>query len=321
MDPITEPLAPLLGSAFPPSGLTREQRALIAGLQRVLDAEIAPRAAGHDAKGRYPSDSVAALKRSGFLKAVVPAAFGGLGVPHRVSLEAQVRLGAAEFGARPDLQDPRRADPRDLRLCARRPAPAPRARRAGGERHSRPRGRRTRPQGRRSPDDDRAAAPRRRLPRQRDQDLHDRRRGSRSHRGLGVQPAGRRRRRESAARRAMQPRRRRHAGRDDPPRLGRARPARDRFGNDRLRQCRDRSRLAGEPAGRSLAAPRLAALPGGFRGGAGRASGSRRSARRRASFRPRAGRGRRRASTMRRTIPMCAGSSANSSPISRRPMR
>jgi alkylation response protein AidB-like acyl-CoA dehydrogenase len=96
MDPITEPLAPLLGSAFPPSGLTREQRALIAGLQRALDAEIAPRAAGHDARGRYPSDSVAALKRSGFLKAVVPAAFGGLGVPHRVSLEAQVRLGAAD---------------------------------------------------------------------------------------------------------------------------------------------------------------------------------------------------------------------------------
>ncbi|WP_210254872.1 acyl-CoA dehydrogenase family protein [Methylocapsa sp. S129] len=73
-----------------------EHRRLVAELQSVLDAEIAPLAVENDARGRYPTASIAALKRSGFLKAVVPTAYGGLGVPHRVSLEAQVRLGAAD---------------------------------------------------------------------------------------------------------------------------------------------------------------------------------------------------------------------------------
>ena len=92
----TESLSPLLGAAFPPNGLAPEHRRLIAALQATIDAEIAPRAAENDARGRYPTASIAALKRTGFLKTMVPAAFGGLGVPHRVSLEAQVRLGAAD---------------------------------------------------------------------------------------------------------------------------------------------------------------------------------------------------------------------------------
>ena len=92
----TESLSPLLGSAFPPNGLAPEHRRLIAGLQAAIDAEIAPRAAENDARGRYPTASIAALKRTGFLKTMVPAAYGGHGVPHRVSLEAQVRLGAAD---------------------------------------------------------------------------------------------------------------------------------------------------------------------------------------------------------------------------------
>ena len=96
MDALAEPLSPLLGSAFPPNGLAAGHQRLVARLQGALDAEIAPLAADNDTRGRYPTASIAALKRTGFLKAVIPAAYGGLGVPHRVSLEAQVRLGAAD---------------------------------------------------------------------------------------------------------------------------------------------------------------------------------------------------------------------------------
>jgi alkylation response protein AidB-like acyl-CoA dehydrogenase len=86
----------LLGSAFPPNGLSGEHRLTIAKLQSAIDEGIAPLAAENDVKGRYPTASIAALKRSGILKACVPAEYGGPGVPHRVSLEAQVRLAVAD---------------------------------------------------------------------------------------------------------------------------------------------------------------------------------------------------------------------------------
>src|SRR5947209_8362351 len=89
-------LAPLLGRSFPPSGIAAEHIPLLLRLQSLIDHEIAPQAGENDARGRYPTASIASLKRSGFLKAVVPAAFGGQSVPHRVSLEAQVRIAIAD---------------------------------------------------------------------------------------------------------------------------------------------------------------------------------------------------------------------------------
>jgi alkylation response protein AidB-like acyl-CoA dehydrogenase len=89
-------LPPLLGAAFPPPMLTADEEALMARLQTVIDDEIAPAAAEADRLGRYPTSSIAALKRSGVLHAAVPAALGGRGASHRFSLEAQVRLGAAD---------------------------------------------------------------------------------------------------------------------------------------------------------------------------------------------------------------------------------
>jgi alkylation response protein AidB-like acyl-CoA dehydrogenase len=89
-------LTPLLGAAFPVPALPADELHALARLQDVIDAEIAPNAAAADAAGRYPTASVAALKRSGILTTGVPSAFGGLGASHHVSLEAQVRLGAAD---------------------------------------------------------------------------------------------------------------------------------------------------------------------------------------------------------------------------------
>ena len=46
--------------------------------------------------------SIAALKRSGVLKSVVPVAFGGRAVPHRVSMEAQLRIAGVRDRPRRD---------------------------------------------------------------------------------------------------------------------------------------------------------------------------------------------------------------------------
>ena len=89
-------LPPLLHSAFPPSGVPEAFVPHLIALQKVLDEEIEPAAAEVDARGRYPAAAVEALKRSGILKTAVPVAFGGAGAPHRVSLEAQVRIAIAD---------------------------------------------------------------------------------------------------------------------------------------------------------------------------------------------------------------------------------
>ena len=86
---------PLLRKAFPPNGLPARENETLIVLDRLIDSDVAPTAAAHDEKGRYPTSSVAALKRSGVLKTSVPAAYGGPGFSSRFSLEAQVRLGIA----------------------------------------------------------------------------------------------------------------------------------------------------------------------------------------------------------------------------------
>jgi alkylation response protein AidB-like acyl-CoA dehydrogenase len=87
---------PILRKAFPPNGLSARENAALATLDRIIEAEIAPQAAAHDQRGRYPTSAIAALKRSGVLKTAVPAAYGGPGFSTRFSLEAQVRLSIAD---------------------------------------------------------------------------------------------------------------------------------------------------------------------------------------------------------------------------------
>jgi len=89
-------LPPLLRNAFPPSGLGPGEEAWIARLQPTLDAEIAPAAAANDARGRYPTESVAALKRTGILQTSVPACLGGPGFGLRFSAEVQARIAVAD---------------------------------------------------------------------------------------------------------------------------------------------------------------------------------------------------------------------------------
>src|SRR5262249_20676185 len=96
MDSSVKALRPLLDRAFPLNGIAAVHIEHLIRLQDILDGEIAPQAAEHDVTGRYPTASIAAIKRSGILKTMVPKRYGGEAVPHRVSLETQVRIAAAD---------------------------------------------------------------------------------------------------------------------------------------------------------------------------------------------------------------------------------
>src|SRR3981081_3929542 len=93
-------LPPLLGKAFPHNRVEAEDLACLASFQPILDTEIAPLAAEHDVVGRYPTRAISALKRSGVLQTSIPKNLGGRGFSHRFSLEAQLRLGTADWAAR-----------------------------------------------------------------------------------------------------------------------------------------------------------------------------------------------------------------------------
>jgi alkylation response protein AidB-like acyl-CoA dehydrogenase len=87
---------PLLEKVLPPSGLSAAENLALVRLQQVIDEEIAPNAATHDRRGRYPTESIAALRRSGILATAVPRALGGPGFSQRFPLEVQVRLAAVD---------------------------------------------------------------------------------------------------------------------------------------------------------------------------------------------------------------------------------
>ncbi|HEU4658360.1 MAG TPA: acyl-CoA dehydrogenase family protein, partial [Capillimicrobium sp.] len=86
----------LLDRAFPPPRLSPDEAAVLAALQRALDEEVEPLAAEHDERGRYPRLAVNALRPTGILSASLPRDLGGGGASHRLTLEAQVRMAAAD---------------------------------------------------------------------------------------------------------------------------------------------------------------------------------------------------------------------------------
>ena len=89
-------LRPLLGATIAPPNLTSAELDVLAAVDHAVDTTIGPLADEHDAAGRYPTRSIAALRSTGVLALAVPAELGGIGASHRASLELQVRLGAAD---------------------------------------------------------------------------------------------------------------------------------------------------------------------------------------------------------------------------------
>ena len=95
---VAPPLPPLLGNAFPTPAFSDAERQALSRLQAVIDRDLAPAAAANDRGGRYPTASIAALKRSGILRAGLPPDTGGAGFPLRFSVEAQLRIAIADAG-------------------------------------------------------------------------------------------------------------------------------------------------------------------------------------------------------------------------------
>ncbi|MEP6295921.1 MAG: acyl-CoA dehydrogenase family protein, partial [Ilumatobacter sp.] len=92
----TDELIPLLGAAVPAPRLAPGEHAVLVRLDAAIDEVVAPLAVEHDAAGRYPTRAIHALKQAGLLALAVPTEFGGVGAGHAASLEAQVRLAAAD---------------------------------------------------------------------------------------------------------------------------------------------------------------------------------------------------------------------------------
>ncbi len=86
----------VLGQVLPLDGFNDDEQELLEILQAKIDETVAPAAEEHDANGRYPSSSMAALKASGLLKGPVPEELGGVGIGHRCSLEMQMRLACVD---------------------------------------------------------------------------------------------------------------------------------------------------------------------------------------------------------------------------------
>src|SRR5687767_3928022 len=61
---------------------TAEQRAWEERARRVAQEALGPRAAAMDARGTFPHENFADLRREGFLRLAVPAWHGGLWVDH-----------------------------------------------------------------------------------------------------------------------------------------------------------------------------------------------------------------------------------------------
>jgi alkylation response protein AidB-like acyl-CoA dehydrogenase len=71
------------------------ERDVLSGLEEILP-DLARLAEDNDRIGRYPTASMQALRTTGLLEMAVPTRFGGPGLGHVVSLEAQLRLAVVD---------------------------------------------------------------------------------------------------------------------------------------------------------------------------------------------------------------------------------
>ncbi|MGA0838484.1 MAG: acyl-CoA dehydrogenase family protein [Pseudomonadales bacterium] len=92
-------LSGLAGKLIPPpsdSQLDSVATALLSRVEAVLNSDIRPQVAEIDAVGRYPDAAIRSLKATGLFHAAVPKEFGGGGLGHRFSLEAQLRIACVD---------------------------------------------------------------------------------------------------------------------------------------------------------------------------------------------------------------------------------
>lgn len=85
-----------LGCLLPSFPVPEQHKSVMETFRRILREDIAPMAAENDRQGRYPRQSIAALKAAGFLRVPVPVARGGLGFSQALSQHLMFELGRAD---------------------------------------------------------------------------------------------------------------------------------------------------------------------------------------------------------------------------------
>lgn len=85
-------ILPILNKAIFPPQLNDEESTFLAKAEQIFNDELIPLAKENDELGRYPTKSIAILRKTGVFHAAVPKELGGLGYSHAFSLECQLRL-------------------------------------------------------------------------------------------------------------------------------------------------------------------------------------------------------------------------------------
>jgi alkylation response protein AidB-like acyl-CoA dehydrogenase len=89
---VTRPTTRIFGDLVHRPELTDDEADAVDAFQEVIDDELAPLAQRNDAVGRFPTDSVKVLKRSGILASSVPVELGGPGRTNVFLLEIKTRI-------------------------------------------------------------------------------------------------------------------------------------------------------------------------------------------------------------------------------------
>ena len=85
-------LSEVLGAAIPQPNFSDDEMVLLKKVTDFIENELSQQAVDNDKRGRYPTESIAGLKKTGVLQASLSKEHGGLGYGHRFSLEIQMRL-------------------------------------------------------------------------------------------------------------------------------------------------------------------------------------------------------------------------------------
>lgn len=92
----TKSILAVLGSVVPPPDMIDDELAVLDRLESVIQGSIVGQVEDNDERGRYPTNSIDALKFAGLLAPVVGKKYGGSGIGHQCSLEMQMRLACVD---------------------------------------------------------------------------------------------------------------------------------------------------------------------------------------------------------------------------------
>ena len=96
MNTPTKMLSRILKDIIPQRSYSPTEHRLLLDLEEVIEGTIRELSMENDRVGRYPTKSIAALKQTDLMRAILPEELGGLGISHACTLEIQMRLACVD---------------------------------------------------------------------------------------------------------------------------------------------------------------------------------------------------------------------------------